>query len=193
MGVDAQTLPTLVLDVGFQPINRTTVGRAVLLLLKGKAEIIERHDVDLRGDTRTATEQFRAPSVIRLLSVIPRQQSRGVKFSRLNVWRRDGGRCQYCGEKISLSEMTYDHVIPASRGGTRRFENVVACCYRDNQRKAGRTPEEAGMRLLRKPVRPRTLGAHLPFSTVVWTDGYPANWRQWLLDVMYWSDALDES
>jgi len=75
-------------------------------------------------------------------------------FTRKNVYRRDKGRCQYCGKKISFGKFTFDHVIPKSRGGLTSWRNIVCCCLECNSKKDNRTPEEAGMKLIKKPVAP---------------------------------------
>ena len=95
------------------------------------------------------------PRVIRLLTYdrLPRQK---VKFNRRNIFARDGNRCQYCGKRFATSELSLDHVVPRSRGGRATWENIVCACLKCNVRKGGRTPREAGMRLIREPVEPRT-------------------------------------
>ena len=82
---------------------------------------------------------------------------RGVKFSRINVFTRDNFRCQYCGESKKMGALNYDHLIPRFRGGKTVWENIVTACYPCNSRKGNRTPEEAGMRVLKKPYKPKTL------------------------------------
>lgn len=192
MTSDAQTL---VLDVGFQPINRTTMKRAVLLLLKGRAEVVEEYDRTIwagKEDKRTATKQFQAPSVIRLIHNVA-SHSKYPRFNRHNIWLRDKGRCQYCGTKCPLDgegKFTYDHVIPAAMGGTRRWENIVVACYDCNQRKGGRTPDQAKMRLLSRPVRPRSLPGAAQGRGFSWSAGMPNGWKQWLRDTLYWHDDL---
>ncbi|MGB9630236.1 MAG: HNH endonuclease, partial [Thermodesulfobacteriota bacterium] len=96
---------------------------------------------------------IRLPAVIRLNRFIKRKTPM-VKFSRQNLYIRDGGRCQYCGASYEEKELTYDHVIPRSRGGQTEWTNVVTCCIRCNLKKGGRTPEEAGMFLIRRPRAP---------------------------------------
>jgi 5-methylcytosine-specific restriction endonuclease McrA len=99
---------------------------------------------------------LRTPSIMVLKKEIARGK-RVVKFSRENVLFRDRFRCQYCGTSGDFQSLNYDHVIPRCRGGGTNWENIVAACYPCNGRKANRTPEEAGMRLLQRPVKPRTL------------------------------------
>jgi 5-methylcytosine-specific restriction endonuclease McrA len=144
--------PVLVLNATFEPINVTAVRRALVLMLKGVAQAEETHP---SNEVHSTSKALRVPSVIRLLSYrhIP-QQSRAL--SRKNILLRDRNTCQFCGKPLPASELTLDHVVPRSRGGSSTWENLVACCYRCNNRKGDRTPEEAGFRLARRP-RPFTL------------------------------------
>src|SRR6185295_14741718 len=83
-----------------------------------------------------------------------RRFAKPVKFSRVNIYARDEYRCQYCGTKCTIDRLTYDHVVPRSRGGKTSWENIVSCCYACNAKKANRTPAEARMHLLSTPGRP---------------------------------------
>jgi len=143
--------PVLVLNATYEPINVTAVRRAMVLLLKGVAQAEEMHS----SEVHSAAHAHRVPSVIRLLAYrhIP-QQSRAL--SRKNILLRDRNTCQFCGRIFPSSELTLDHVVPRSRGGRSSWENLVACCYRCNNSKGDRTPEEAGFKLARRP-RPFTL------------------------------------
>jgi 5-methylcytosine-specific restriction endonuclease McrA len=143
--------PVLVLNATFEPINVTAVRRALVLVLKGVAQA-EEHN---HAQVHSASRAMRVPSVIRLLSYrhIP-QQTRAL--SRKNILLRDRNTCQFCGRLFPASELTLDHVVPRSRGGRSSWENLVACCYQCNNRKGDRTPDEAGLRLVRLP-RPFTL------------------------------------
>lgn len=143
--------PVLVLNATFEPINVTAVRRALVLLLKGVAQA-EEHN---HAEVHSASASMRVPSVIRLLTYrrIP-QQTRAL--SRKNILLRDRNTCQFCGRTLPASELTLDHVIPRSRGGLSTWENLVTCCYRCNNRKGNHTPEEVGLRLVRRP-RPFTL------------------------------------
>lgn len=143
--------PVLVLNATFEPINVTAVRRALLLVLKGVAQT-EEHN---HAEVHSASSALKVPSVIRLLSYrhIP-QQTRAL--SRKNILLRDRNVCQFCGKHFPAAELTLDHVMPRSRGGHSSWENLVACCYDCNNRKGNRTPEEAGLQLVRRP-RPFTL------------------------------------
>jgi 5-methylcytosine-specific restriction endonuclease McrA len=144
-------LPVLVLNATYEPVHVTRVRRALVLMLKGVAQAEEINAAEIHSAMRT----LQAPSVIRLLSYrhIP-QQTRAL--SRKNILLRDRYTCQFCGHRFTAAELTLDHVQPRSRGGRSTWENLVASCYGCNNRKGDRTPEEAGLRLIRKP-RPFTL------------------------------------
>lgn len=138
--------PVLVLNASYEPINICAARRALILVLKGVASA-EELTLQNVSSARSAT---RLPSVIRLLEYrrIP-HQSRAL--SRKNIMMRDRYTCQYCHKITPSGELTLDHVIPRSRAGETAWENLVACCHRCNNRKGSRTPEEAGMKLLRPP------------------------------------------
>ena len=139
----------LVLNATYEPLNVCSVRRACVLLLKDKAEIVERLDRPMRSSTRS----YPRPTVIRLVSYVrvPRYHAR--KITRRAVFARDGFRCQYCG---TSGRLTVDHVVPRSRAGETTWENLVACCHPCNNRKGSRTPDEANMKLSRAP-RPFSL------------------------------------
>ncbi len=145
-------LPVLVLNQSCEPLNICQVRRAVVLLYQNKAEMLENGS----GFIHSANCEFPVPSVIRLASLIRRPHRSGVKLTRLEVFKRDHYTCQYCGKESR--QLTLDHVIPRYRGGQHTWENVVSACVPCNRRKAGRTPQEAGMRLVRQPSQPRYNG-----------------------------------
>jgi len=105
--------------------------------------------------------ELRMPAVVRLKKPITGHK-KGVKFSRVNVMTRDGFRCQYCGAQKPMKDLNYDHVIPRRQGGKTVWENIVTSCYPCNDKKAGRTPQQAGMKLLREPTRPKVLPLTAP-------------------------------
>jgi 5-methylcytosine-specific restriction endonuclease McrA len=107
-----------------------------------------------------------------------------VKFSRANIYARDDYTCQYCAKKFPSEDLTFDHVVPVARGGQKRWDNIVAACFRCNHKKGGRTPEEAGMHLIRPPSEPHWLPAfHVTFRL----KSAPESWR----DYLYWNIELD--
>src|SRR5579884_1446497 len=159
----------LVLNATYEPINVCTVRRAVVLLLKEKAEVIERAELELHSATTTMAR----PVVIRLVSYvrIPRDTHRR-KITRRAVFARDEWTCQYCG---SRSNLTVDHVIPRSKGGTSSWENIVASCAPCNRRKGDSLLRHCGMKLLRQPRTPNpSVFIHVASPTI------PSAWLQYL-------------
>ena len=124
------------------------VKKAIILLYLGKAELIEAHD---GKQIRSVSVSMPFPSIVRL-SVYIRIPYKKIILSRKNILRRDGHRCQYCGENDV--PLTVDHVIPKSRAGEDTWENLVTACVQCNNRKGDRTPDDARMKLLRKPMKP---------------------------------------
>jgi 5-methylcytosine-specific restriction endonuclease McrA len=135
----------LVLNASYEPLNITTWRRAVVMVLKGKAEGLE-HDPD-----RRIREDTLLPTVIRLRHFV-RVPYKPLPLTRRNLFHRDGHRCQYCG--ACADQLSVDHVVPRSRGGLDTWENVTTACLPCNVRKGNRTPREAAMPLLRPPHRP---------------------------------------
>lgn len=180
-------MDTLVLSASYEPIARVPWQRAVTLLWEGKVEVVQEFE---DWTVRSVTVEFKVPAVIRFLKRIFGRR-RAVRFSRENVYARDHGRCQYCGHQVARPESTYDHVVPRSQGGHTRWENVVICCTPCNQRKGGRTPEQAGMRLLSVPVKPKSLPESMRL-TFVYEKGMPNEWRQWLRSAAYWNQELEQ-
>jgi 5-methylcytosine-specific restriction endonuclease McrA len=159
----------LVLNATFEPINVCTVRRAVVLLLKEKAEVIERSEWDLHSENLTLSR----PVVIRLVSYvrIPRDTHRR-KITRRAVFARDEWTCQYCG---SRSNLTVDHVVPKSKGGASSWTNIVASCAPCNRRKGDALPRQVGMRLLREPRSPNpNVFIRVASPTI------PVAWQQYL-------------
>lgn len=180
-------METLVLDPKFNPIDRVTWQRALSLFFMGKVEIIEEYEDRF---IRSVTVCFKAPSIIRFLRGI-RSKRRAIKFSRDNVYMRDKGRCQYCNHKVTRAQATYDHVLPKSRKGKTEWTNIVIACMECNQAKSHRTPDEAKMKLLSIPVRPKKLPDAINF-TLTWRPGDPDTWKQWLASMSYWHTELEE-
>ena len=170
----------LVVDVGMQPVGVVPWQVAVSMWATEKASILEEYE----DEVHSAYLTMRIPAVVRLTTPVVKR-SKGVKFSRANVYSRDGYRCQYCGQKCTTDELTYDHVVPRSQGGHTVWANIVSCCVECNARKGGRTPEQAKMRLLKKPAQPTAVQK--------WQFDFPKGkipeaWR----DYVYWTGALDE-
>jgi len=140
-------LPVLVLNYSYEPLNICRVRRAVVLVYQGKAEMLENGS----GFIHSANYEFPIPSVIRLAYMIKRPRPKR-KLTRLKVFNRDHYTCQYCGKEAR--QLTLDHIIPRYRGGEHNWENVVSACVPCNRRKAGRTPQEARMKLICLPSPP---------------------------------------
>ena len=174
---------TLLLNATYEPLKVVNWRKAVTLWCQGKVEVISVYD----REVRSVSISFKLPSVIRLLRYIRIKRSFDyVPFSRANIYARDDHRCQYCGEEHPTSDLTFDHVVPVAHGGRKDWENIVTCCISCNRRKGGRTPHQAGMRLVRPPRRPARAPA---IRITVGLRNAPDSWR----DYLYWNVELDDS
>jgi len=164
----------LVLNASFEPLHIVSWQRALQLLFQGKVEVIEEGEQEVH----TVRLTIKVPAVLRLLKYVPLSQKKHViRFSRINVFIRDQYICQYCGSKFPKTQLTMDHVLPVVQGGGKSWENIVTACKPCNQRKGGRTPAEASMRLIRKPRRP----TWLPTSQVqLGVSLSPERWKVYL-------------
>jgi len=163
----------LVLNASYEPINVCTVRRATVLLLKQRAELVERSEWSLHAENVTLPR----PVVIRLSTYvrIPRDAHRR-KITRRAVFARDRWTCQYCG--VERGTLTVDHVIPRSKGGGSSWDNIVACCAPCNRRKGDRLPAHADMHPNTKPRAPSaTIFVHVA------TPRIPSAWEQYLTTV----------
>ncbi|MEA1950609.1 MAG: HNH endonuclease [Planctomycetota bacterium] len=159
--------PTLVLNRNWQPVSVATVARALVLLWNESARAVDPADYQTyswadwsrlqprEGESfvRAVRFRLRAPEVITLCDY-DRVPQAAVTFSRRNIFKRDRYACQYCGRQPAGDELTLDHVVPRALGGESTWDNCVLACVECNSRKADRTPQKAGMRLRKKPVRP---------------------------------------
>jgi len=145
--------PVLVLSQSFEAVNICHVRRAIVLMLRGKADMLENG----LGYIHSAGDSFPIPSVIKLAYMIkrPRHQRRMTRFG---VFQRDHYTCQYCSK--TSHQLTIDHVVPRNQGGEHSWGNVVSACASCNRRKAGRTPKQADMKLIRQPRQPHS---NIPF------------------------------
>ena len=139
--------PVLVLNLDYQPVNICTVRRALTLVIKGKADTLEAN----RGTIRTCQKSFSKPSIIRLSHLVKRPYAKR-KLTKREILLRDSHTCQYCGKKGRY--LTMDHVKPRIQGGKQTWDNIVSACSNCNHKKAGRTPSQARMLLLKKPRAP---------------------------------------
>jgi 5-methylcytosine-specific restriction endonuclease McrA len=190
--------PTLVLNRNWQPVNVTSVARSLTMVFSGTARVVDPESYQLfdwedwarlipQDDepfVKSVTQRFRVPEVITLIR-FDRLPKASVTFSRRNIFKRDKFACQYCGVQPRAEDLTIDHVVPRSQGGQSSWENCVLACVACNHSKADRTPEMAGMRLKKKPARPR------------WSPAYSRHkmrfesWRKFLSEV-YWDAELQE-
>lgn len=187
----------LVLNRGFVALTLTDVKRCFTLFYKGHVRAVlpdyttyafeewcdipvQPHDDDV---IKTPSMALKIPRVVQLLSC-DRPPRHDVKFSRHNIYVRDGNRCQYCGKRFPTSELSLDHVMPLSRNGVSSWENIVCACLPCNVKKGNRLPEEAGMKLRRPPVKPKStpLGLLSPHRI------HP-EWKNFL-DMAYWNVEL---
>lgn len=173
---------TLVLNATYEPINIVTWKRALNLLCQGKVEVLAEYDREVRSISFT----IKMPSVLRLLKYVKvRKHRQHVKFCRANIYARDHNTCQYCGEKCSTEDLTFDHVVPVVKGGGKTWDNIVTCCFECNHIKGGCTPEEAGMKLIRRPREPEWVPTMLHITIGFRTA--PQAWR----DYLYWNVELE--
>jgi 5-methylcytosine-specific restriction endonuclease McrA len=154
----------LVLNQDFSAIAVCNVHKAFVLIYLDKAELINKAE---NGILRTISKSYPVPSVIRLQKYV-RVPYHGISLNRHNILRRDNYSCQYCG---AIKDLTLDHLMPRSRGGETDWMNLVTACMRCNTRKGDRTPEEAGLKLKKQPVRPTLqsfLQLHLNIHNKEW-------------------------
>ena len=163
------SVPVLVLNQNYEPLNVCHVRRALVLVLRGKAEVLE----SAEGVFRSATTAFSLPSVIRLFHMIRRPRPK-VRLTRKEIFARDGWVCVYCGR--ATHDLTLDHVVPRHRGGEHTWENLVSACKACNHRKAGRTPTEARMPMSQYPHPPRVSVYHAFFQYL----GAQHEWRPYV-------------
>ncbi len=163
----------LVLNASFEPLKVVNWQKAMVMLFQGKVEVLEEHDVCVR----TVRFTFKLPSILKLRTYVKTYSQNYIRFSRENIYVRDGHRCQYCNHRFPTRSLTLDHVIPVVQGGTKSWENIVTACVPCNQKKGGHTPQQAGMRLLKKPIVP----SWLPTIQVRFTFAQaPISWRVYL-------------
>ncbi len=170
----------LLLNITYEPLRIINWKKAITMLCLGKVEVIEEYSREIHSVSFTV----KLPSVVRLLMMVKRPKT-PVKFSRQNIYARDRYKCQYCGDRFSSEDLTYDHVIPKSRGGKTQWKNIVTCCIDCNRKKGGRIPSEASMRLIRKPKRPTWVPA---IRITIGFREIPQTWR----DYLYWNVELIE-
>ncbi len=196
------TSQVLVLNRSYIPIHITTVRRAFILLYQGIARAVDREfdtfdfkswsDLSVQSHHETVgltNRMIRIPRVI-ILAAYDRVPKRHVRFSRYNIYLRDGNTCQYCGKRHSRSDLNLDHVVPRSEGGKTVWENVVTSCIPCNRRKGVHSPAEVGMKLIRQPSRPRWT----PFVDFSTRDIRYDEWKPYfnIVDFSYWNLELKD-
>lgn len=143
---------TLLLNAWMMPQRILPWEEAITLWYLGKVDVLEAYDFCVASPSISVP----MPAVVRLRRHVAPVR-KGIKFSRANVFARDGYACQYCASKKPKGELSFDHVVPRMYGGKSNWENIVTACRVCNHKKRNRTPEQAGMKLLRRPVRPTSL------------------------------------
>ncbi len=162
----------LLLNATFEPLNIINWKRAIKLLFLEKVEVVKESDYEVHSVSRS----MRVPSIVRLVRFIGFSKKE-VKFSRENIYARDRFQCQYCGNRYTPQGLTYDHIIPRSRGGKTEWSNIVTCCIACNRLKGGKTPEEAGLHLRKKPSKPSWLWG---FQSRFAIQNPPIAWKEYL-------------
>lgn len=191
----------LVLNKSWVAVNVSSVRRAISMLYQGLARAVHPSDYSLydfedwcelsrlQANGRfihTRTMSLRVPEVI-ILTAFNGFFRQEVRFSRRNIFERDRNSCQYCAKKMAKADLTIDHVVPRSKGGHDTWENLVLACVKCNVRKGNRTPSDAHMPLIRRPVKPSwlpTLGSRLPVEKF-------SSWQRFV-DSAYWDAELRE-
>lgn len=190
--------PTLVLNRNWQPVGVASVARSLTLVAAERARIVDPVDFQLytwadwaklipQDDepfVQSVTFRIRVPEVI-TLTEYDRVPTNAVTFSRRNIYKRDHYMCQYCSVQPGSEDLTIDHVLPRSRGGTSTWENCVLACLDCNKRKADRTPTEAHMPLRKVPVRPKWKPLYARHDVKI------ESWSKFLSEA-YWTVELDE-
>jgi 5-methylcytosine-specific restriction endonuclease McrA len=209
MSLAALNSDCLVLNRNYMAVRVISVKRAFSMLCRSIAEVVHADEENnfatynfeswqeiskLRAEfkqdpdewIRTVHFDLMVPRIIRLMwyDRLPRRQ---VKFNRRNIFARDRNRCQYCGKRFTTSELSLDHVVPRRSGGKATWENLVCCCLKCNIKKGGRTPEQAHMKLITRPVKPKR-------SPVIALQLSQSRYRSWkhFLDAAYWSVELTD-
>ncbi|MDD0852799.1 HNH endonuclease [Halobacteriovorax sp. GB3] len=162
---------TLLLDNSYFPVQIVSWQKAILLLFTGRAEVVDEYE---EHHIQTVSSSYPRPKILRLFS--RHQTSRSVKFSRQNVFLRDNYTCQYCFKPFPHQQLTFDHVIPQSKGGPTSWQNIVTCCQRCNNKKGNKLLSEMGIKLQKIPSEPDW---H-PTMCLKLKNDDPKEWFDWL-------------
>lgn len=176
---------TLLLNASYEPLGIISWQKAIELLFGEKVYVLETYDRDVRSTSIC----IKLPAVVVLKRFISFRAK--VKFCRKNIYVRDEFTCQYCGVNAhdlpgKVKGLNFDHVLPRCQGGVTSWVNIVTACLKCNHYKAGRTPQQAGMTLRRKPFVPEYLKMFC--IPIVGSPTTPKEWR----DYIYWDAELEE-
>lgn len=160
----------LVLNSAYEPIGTISWMRAIILDLLKKVYVVKYYD---NTEIRTVSKTFKCPCIVATKEYI-NLNNKFMRYNKDNVFERDNYTCQYCGKRKKWEELTIDHVVPRSMGGESKFENVVTACKGCNQWKGNQTPEDAGMKLLKRPTKP------LWEVTTIFSTKAPEEWREYI-------------
>jgi 5-methylcytosine-specific restriction endonuclease McrA len=164
---------TLLLTPWYLPVQILHWQDAIKMVYEGTVDVVVEYDEEVRSPSVT----WKMPAVVRLRKLKRNRTQSSVKFSRVNVYARDGRRCQYCGERFAEADLSYDHVVPKRAGGRRTWTNIVTSCKTCNSRKGSRSCDEAGMWPLRTPFEPSSLPLNGPTIDVATA---PEEWQDFL-------------
>lgn len=187
MNASVANLRTLVLNADLQPLSWAPLSvwswqQAFVAVLQNRVVQLKAYDDVLVHSSRS---EFEVPAVVALKRYRRRKK---VSFTRYHVFLRDEFTCQYCGKRFAANDLTFDHVLPRSRKGSSRWDNIVACCGPDNLRKANKTPREAGMKLLRQPFEPTPIQLDAAARRLPWAK---TDLHQTWMDFLYWGSELE--
>lgn len=187
MNIPLQNLRTLILNADMQPLSYAPLSvcswqQAIVSVFQDRVVQIKAYE-DIQ--IRTALRNYEVPSVVALKTY---RKRRHVAFTRYNVFLRDEFCCQYCGKRLPARELTFDHIIPRSRGGRSNWLNIVSCCNKDNLRKGSKTPAQAGLKLLRQPFVPTS---HQLDAAAMRLPGAADQLHQTWMDFLYWDVELE--
>ena len=187
MNVQTGHLRTLVLNADMQPLSWAPLSvwswqDALVAVLQDRGIQVKTYE-DVR--ISSATQSFEIPAVIALKRY---RRRKSAAFTRYHVFLRDEFTCQYCGKRFPARDLTFDHVLPRSRAGLSRWSNIVTACGPDNLRKGAKTPEEAGMKLLRQPFEPTPQQLDAAARRLSWIR---EDLHQTWLDFLYWGSELE--
>lgn len=205
MSINTLNKRALVLNKGWQAVNTINIKDAISKIYSGTAKALGKDFIAYEFDAWVQTwsdisiinkldkekyifcEKYKilAPEVI-ILNDYNHLIRREARFSRKNIFLRDGYTCQYCGQKLPPKKLNIDHIIPSSRGGATTWENVILSCISCNTKKAARTPKEAGMKLLKKPTKPKWSALQSQLGTKL-----PDSWKSFV-DSYYWNVSLSD-